>query len=127
VGKRCIAYKEAEANAERQAHSKRHDSLFRRSDRRGTQRVLQRQLHATAHGLHVPCTQQEYLIFKNLLLQKCRRKEYFFQEREVAESSSSKRVGGRAGAMPNMDFAEASPAPSVSILFSFLATWQGNG
>jgi hypothetical protein len=47
------------------------------------------------------------------------RRGYFFQEREVAESSSSKRVGGRAGAMPSMDFAEASPAPSVSIFVIF--------
>jgi hypothetical protein len=52
-------------------------------------------------------------------INKCRREEYFFQEREVAESSSSKRVGGRAGAMPSMDFAEASPAPSVSIFVIF--------
>lgn len=42
----------------------------------------------------------------------------------MAESSSSKRVSGRAGAMPSMDFAEASPAPSVSIFSCAAGKWQ---
>jgi hypothetical protein len=42
---------------------------------------------------------------------------YFFHDSEVAESSSSRRVGGRAGAIPSIDLAEANPAPSASISF----------